>query len=272
MNTYQTPDGFVDTPYIYVYDGSGLTDGASYQRLSSRMEGDFDFVLRRVCGLSSLAQSLVLYNGLGQAISSAPLRAGAIFPLAPEMVYSANGEILFDLRTVARSNFACGTTIYTSYLLFQGVKRRRVVTGAPGFVQGVPFTYTYDLNVNWYRYVSLPGAQMEAPRPVYVSVDDYDFELQGVRVANLDGTALTNGVIELRIFDDRGRSLSSAPVPQQYLNSALISGFGNCFPVPGVLYRRGSVLRFDVASMICNTDPSFPRQFRLEFFGVRRVQ
>lgn len=270
--SYQTPEGFVDTPYIYVYDGSSLADGASYQRLSVRMEGDFDFVLRRAVGLNSIAESMTLYNGQGQPITSAPLRAGLVLPIAPETQYSASGEILFDLNNVSRANFACGATIYTARIAFQGVKRRRVSSSAPD-IQGVPFSYAYDLTVDWYRYVSLPGAQVEAPRPVYIEISDYDFLLYGLRFANADGTALANGVIELRLYDDRGRQLSSAPVPQQYLNSALIGGgYGNCFPVPGVLYRRGSVLRFDITSMICNTDPSFPRLIRVEMFGVRRLQ
>lgn len=270
MSAYQTPDGFVDTPYIYVYDGTSLTDGVSYQRLSTRMEGDFDFILRRVAGLNSIAESLTLYNGQGQPISSAPIRAGVVLPIAPESQYSANGEILFDLVNVARSNFACATTIYTARLAFQGVKRRRASAAMPE-IQGIPFSYAYDLTVDWYRYVSLPAAQVEAPRPIYLEISDYDFWLHGIRLSNADGTALATGVVELRLYDDRGRSLSSAPVPQQYLNSALITGYGNCFPVPSVSYRRGAVLRLDVASMICNTDPTFPRLIRMELFGVRRV-
>lgn len=271
MNTYFTPEGFVDTPYIYVYDGNPLTDGVSYQRLSTRLEGDCDFLLRRIAGLTSISPTILLYSGQGQPISSAPLRAGAVLPFAPEIRYAADGEIIFDLGSVARTNFACGTTIYTARLVFQGVKRRRSSVGQAD-VHGVPFSYAYDLTVDWYRYLSLPAAQVEASRPFYVEVSDYDFLLQGLRIANADGSALTTGVIEVRLYDDRGRSLSSAPVPQQWLNAALISsGIGNCFPTPGVLYRKGSVLRFDVTSMICNTDPSFPRLFRMELFGLRRL-
>lgn len=266
-----TPNGFVDTPYIFVYDANSLTDGQSYQRLAVRMEGDCDFVLRKVCGLTSVATAMVLYNGQGQATSSAAMRAGSVFPIAPEIQYGAAGEILFDLATVSRSSFACSATIYNARIAFQGVKRRRMSVPTPE-VRGLPYSYAYDLTVDWYRYISLPAAQIEAPRPIYLEISDYDFHLQGIRLANADGTSLTTGVVELRLYDDRGRSLSSGPVPQQWLNSALLSGFGSCFPVPSVLYRKGSVLRCDVTSMICNTDPSFPRQLRMELFGVRSVQ
>lgn len=265
-----TPQGYVDTPFIYVYDGTGLTDGSSYQRLSVRLEGDDDFLLRRVAGLPAVAASMVLYDGGGQPRSAAAVRAGNNWTIAPEVRYPAQGELLFDLATVARASIACGTTIYTAYLAFQGIKRRRATWPTLPPAIETPYTYSETLTIDWYRYISLPAAVVEHPRVFRVQVDDYDFVLQRLRLCNGDGTALTGATIQLRLYDDQDRALSSAPVNQQVLNSA-VAGWGSCFPAPAVIYRRGSTLRFDVTSMVCNTDVAFPKDIRLELTGYRRI-
>lgn len=265
-----TPAGFVDTPFIYVYDATGLSDGASYQRQSIRLDGDDDFLLRRVAGLPLCAQGMVLYDGGGQPRTAAAVRAGNNWTIAPEIRYPAQGEILFDLAAVARGTISCSATIYTSYLAFQGVKRRRSTWPMPVAANETPFTYCRTLSIDWYRYISLPAAVVEHPRIFRVAIDDYDFVLQRLRLCNGDGTALTGATIQLRLFDDQDRALSNAPVNQQVLNSA-VAGWGSTFPTPGVIYRRGSTLRFDVVSMVCNTDVAFPKDIRLELGGYRRV-
>ena len=271
MNEYRTPPGFVDTPYIYCYDATGLTDGQSYQRLSLPLEGDTQFLLRRIAGLNTVATAMRLYDGDGQPTSNAPMRVGAQWPM-PEIAYgrTGSGEILFDLQTVARSSIACGTTIYTSHLYFQGVKRRRATftQGVAGVWSPTPWTYVQPVTVDWYRYIT--GAIVEPPRRIMLAINDYDFSLRQLRLVNTtDGGAFTAPTIQLRLYDADGRALSSAPVNQNTINSAVDATA--CFPVPEVQYPFGSTLQFDVVSNICNTDPSFPKTVRIELIGYRRI-
>ena len=51
---YVTPPGYVDFPFAYVYDGTALTDGATYNQVTKQLPGDSDFILRRIVGVPNV--------------------------------------------------------------------------------------------------------------------------------------------------------------------------------------------------------------------------
>lgn len=272
MIEHVTAPGTVETPFMYVYDASTLTDGASYSDLTVVLDGDADFLLRRVAGLSFVAESIWLSDGRGLPVSSKALRAGRAMVLTPEVAYRRDSVIRFRLNNVLRSFNACATNIYYSLLAFQGVKVRAgtPVPGNPG--ARIPYEYSEEVAVNWYRYTAPPV--VEPPRTFRIAVDNYDFFLEQIRITSTTGLTAANTPLLLTLFDGDDRPLSSAPLPHQYINSnrqSTLIPYGNCWPVPEVRYRKGSTIRFDVTSMICNTDPSFPVNLRIEFTGYRSM-
>ncbi len=52
MQSYRTPEGKIDIPYVYLFDATGLTDGQSYQYLNVLMDHNSDFILRAVRGMN----------------------------------------------------------------------------------------------------------------------------------------------------------------------------------------------------------------------------
>jgi hypothetical protein len=132
---YQTPQGYIDSPFAYVYDGTGLTDGATYQSIGKQLQGDSDFILRRIVGVpnviaSSQAGGRFNYKNPSQTYAAGNPGAGIAFnncwPVVPEKIYAANRQITFDLYDVSRSFNACGgTPIYNSYIAFMGVNASR---------------------------------------------------------------------------------------------------------------------------------------------------
>lgn len=261
----------IQSPYIYVYDGSGLTDGQSYQRLHLEMrDGNNAFALRRIAGLNTLATSMNLYApGTSQKrLFARAARIGNNHLVAPELVFDGRQSFVFDLNTVNRSVTACGTNIYTSFLAFQGV--RTLDGDAPRqYSKARPFTLSYSLTVDWYRYVSLPAAAIERPRRFAIPIDTHDFELHRIRIRNADGTAVATNFFQILLYDALDRPLSNAPLLQSFVNN-LASGYNSVFPVPPVLYPVRRDLRFDITSLICNTDVTFPKSYTISFEGVQR--
>jgi hypothetical protein len=259
----------LETPFIYVYDGTGLTDGQSYRARTVLLDGDSDFVLRKVAGAALVAPTFRLYDGKGRPCSSDPWRAGNHLTIAPEIVYERGSAIRFDVEAVSRTFITCANPIFASYICFQGVKRWH----APGRpvnrrMTVSPWSFTQDLTVDWFHYVGSTSGPRAAGRNFYVAVDDFEFELQNISIINTAGTAMSSAVILFRLFDAGGRATSDQPVPQMVVN-ARSDGWGGCFPVPSLVYPVGSKIRFEVVSMVCNSDTAKNLQFRFE--GQRRL-
>lgn len=261
----------IESPYIYVYDASALTDGQSYQRLHLEMrDGNNAFSLRRIAGLNTVAASMNLYTPgtSSKRLFARAARIGNNHLVAPELRFDGRQSFLFDLNTVARSVTACGTNIYTSFLAFQGV--RHLEGEAPRvYSKARPFTLVYPLTIDWYRFVSLPAAAIERPRRYAISINTQDFELQRIRIRNADGSAVATNFFQIQLYDALERPLSNAPVLQSFVNN-LSSGYNSVFPVPPVLYPVRRDLRFDITSLICNTDVTFPKSYTISFEGVHR--
>src|SRR5450631_3410038 len=88
--TYETPAGFRDFPFIYVYDGSGLVNGVNAYSQRVRIDGTADFILRAIFGfryvLAVATGKFPFKNYWGSYCSSAPMimnavAAGVISPI-----------------------------------------------------------------------------------------------------------------------------------------------------------------------------------------------
>src|SRR5271165_6526180 len=118
--------GLIERPFIYVFDGTGLTDGQDALHQVVNMDGTADFLLRRVSNFASLAPSFNIYDDANQQpLMWSPSGRGMVmqnnYAMAQTWRYRKDGHIYFDLFNVARTFTACGgQPIYTSYLTLQG--------------------------------------------------------------------------------------------------------------------------------------------------------
>jgi hypothetical protein len=268
---YRTPAGYVDWPFAYMFDGSGLTDATSPQNLAVRINYPGDFFLRRIAGLSTLAAQIQLFNASSSRAQSALMTVGDNYTVLPEKLYPFGSQIAFNLGTVLRANNACGLgAIYTSFLMFQGV-RRQTATGTKKYCNYKPhsFRYNFALAVDWRHYDA--GGGVLAPRRFVQQILNYDFELQAISVAFASGAAASTDFFQILLYDAGGTQLSSLPLNPRFLNLAGTRTFGSVFPVPSVIYPIGSFLQFDITSLICNTDGAFPKNYEITFHGMERV-
>jgi hypothetical protein len=274
---YQTPAGYYDLPYIHVYNGDALTNGANYSNINVGVaNNEAGFVLRQIMGRDKLVARMQLRD------SFAPLTGadtGAVLPLtypvAPERFISPSGALLMDLFNVARANRVnLAVTIFFAQVAFQGVRRYLGDSVYPGasdykYVERA-FTYTQQVTVNW------TGVD-PTPRKFAVEIrEGCDFELQRITIVRTSqGQQPTNAIpnceIKLQLFDQFGKQLSNAPVLDVYLNDAADGTpglYNGVFPVPGVLYRRQSFLKFEVTSLL--TVNLLPSVYDISFHGIRR--
>jgi hypothetical protein len=280
---YETPEGYYDLPYVHVYDGDALTDGVNYRNVNVGLtNNEAGFALRQIMGVDKLAARAQFRD------SFAPLTGadnGVVFPrtypVAPERFLTPTGALLMDLFTVARANRqALPIIVYFAQIAFQGVKRYVQPRGDniiyPGksdykYVER-PFTYQQQVTVNW-------AGTDPTPRKFALPITEgCDFELQRITIvrSQLAGAA-TNAVpdseIKLQFFDQHGKQLSNAPVLDVYLNDAAdgTTHFYNpVFPVPAVLYRRQSFIRFEVVSLLLAAQ--LPAVYEVYMQGVRRFE
>lgn len=293
-NIYVTPTGKVDLPFLYVFDGSTLTDGQSFPTLPSLhvpIQWDSDFILRAILGVPTVVNPTTggfrLYNysgGLAMGDFIKPMSNQ--FAVVPEKFYPRNGVVKFDLATVLRAFNACGESpIYKALIAFQGVKR--YTPGSPGYASGGPqlpaptdpdsyvprpWTYPFQLNLNWFARVTAGGLP-EIPRTFTIAIQDYDFELHYISVVNLvTGARVTVDLFQIMLYDATAkRQLFSQPVNASFLDNNR-KEYGNpVFPVPPLLFPVWTQIRFDISSLVCNTDVSAPYAFQVDFVGVNRV-
>lgn len=280
---YKTPEGFVDDPFIYVFDGAGLTDGVNALNLAQPILLRDDFILRRIVGVRGLTTTGFLYRSpTGSERSSAPFVPGNNYGVAPELLYPGESQIGFDLITVARAAIACGADpiLAAARIGFQGVRRRRALASfAVGHFESayryyeIPFSYSFPLSVDWFHYVVAPNT--ESVRSFGLLISNYDFELQTIRVTRTNGVAAgtvpTTEEFSAAFYDASGYNrLSSGMLPLSWWNQRRAANFNSVFPVPSMVYPVGTEIRFDIQSNICNTDPDFPRTYQIDFQGVAR--
>ena len=277
---YRTPEGFTDQPYIHVYDGDALTDATDYTNVPVVVPHDgAAFVLRQIYGRNNLCARIQFRD------SAAPLTsadAGIVmpntYPIIPERVILPEGALVGDFYTVARA--VRDQTIFYAQLAFQGVRRWPLGESLPGITKypadsqyrywEKSFAYDLTVTVDW-------AGTDPTPRQFFIPVDDNDFVLQRVTIvrqqqADADNFGIPNFEIKLNIYDSYPRPLMSAPVLDVILNDAAdatVHPYNGVFPVPGVLFRRGSVIQFDVVSLL--TAALLDSQYQVVFQGVRRI-
>lgn len=278
---YRTPEGKVDTPFIYVYDGRGLTPGSSPNGLVVPIQ-EHDFLLRSVMGMNTVATNWVYYHpsqapafGTGDlavtgGVAAAQQATTPRYTVVPEKFYPANSEIKFDLGTVALAANGDGNAV--SFIGWQGVKRQgagqdewtRYQTQYPYYE--APYTYRLNVAVNFFANA---GA---APRQFAVEISDGDFELQYIGICEVtDGSEAALGadpfLVDLK--DPSGyQSLSSAPMPARWLNYFQAGNWFSVFPVPALVYPVKGAIKFELTSLLNAAGGT--RDFQFVFGGVER--
>lgn len=276
---YQTPKGYFDLPYIHVYDGDALTDGANYRNISVPVANDFSgFALRQIMGAQQVAARIQVRDSYASLTgASNGIAMPNTYPIAPERFVTPAGSLNIDLYTVARANRVDGgVTIFFAQIAFQGIKRYLGTGTYPALsdykYREKPFTYIQPIIVNW-------DGTDTVPRKFAIPITEgCDFELQRITIVRtLQGAVATNDIpnseLKLQLFDQFGKQLSNAPVLDVYLNDAADATthfYNGVFPVPGVLYKRMSFLKFEVTSLL--TANMLTSNYDICFHGMRRLQ
>jgi hypothetical protein len=287
-----TPEGLVDDPFTYVFDGRTLTDGGNPTGLTVEIDGEWDFLLRRIANAPSIEAALgqdtgILLRGFSRSqLFSDFQRLPNNYTVAPQLLYPRNSYISWDMRNVLRQNrVTCGETpILTSFLCFQGVRRRPGSGSFAAYRSGYqyyerPFTYRQLFTVTLANF-STPG-NLNPFRTFNVPISDYDFELQQIRIVRttLDvETGLPFPVeddeIAIRLYDaSNWQALSNRPVPIGVYNANQGSNFFSMFPCPTLVYPVNSQIKFDVESFLCAdvAVDEVPREYEINFIGVMRI-
>ena len=295
---YRTPPGSLDAPFIYVYDASSLTDGLTYNNVALPIQGDSDFVLRAIRGVNTVVDAAPIGafdyknpNGTYTSGEFALLGVAAIrgiffprnWPVVPEKLFKANTSIQFDLTNVLRANTACALgAIYYSQIAFCGVKRFSV---QQGYTRGdtdydyrsMQFSYSVALTLTWGYW---DGVARAIPRRIQIPMEQYDFELLRMKVCLASGAtgALTTPDVQVTVYDANMHQLSDKPLNQAFINSGKVAAnraplYQGVFPVPPLVYPKGSQITLDVSSMVCNNDPRLTPgiQYNLLLDGLWRV-
>lgn len=278
LEPYRTPPGYFDLPYIFVYNGDALTDGANYANIFVGVADDLaGFALRQVMGRDKIAARIQLRDSFASLTGAdAGIVMPLTYPIAPERFITPVGSLNMDLFNVFRANRPGQPAIFFAQIAFQGVRRYQGDSLYPGEsdykYREKPFTYTQTVTVNW------PGTDTQ-PRKFSIAITEgCDFELQRITIVRsaLAGAATNvtpNCEIKLQLFEQYAKQLSNAPVLDVYLNDAVVGGVGaynGLFPVPGVLFRRMSFIRYEVTSLL--TPGMLNGVYDISFHGVRRVQ
>ncbi len=290
---YLTPEGKQDVPFCYVFDTSGIADGlAQIQNLPVQLQGDSEFVLRRIAGVNLCVNGAAgagrfNYRNSSGAYANGNTSSGIVmppnWPVVPEKLYPvANSAIIFDLYNTLRSVAdACGGhPVYESQIGFFGVKRYGYQAGYPN--RQTPYqyrpckqSYSYDLTLNWNHYQI--STTIAAPRRFTIALDRYDFELMRISIARTTagsaGALLTND-FRIMLYDSNLHQYSSLPLNQSFINAcrqnAATAPAYQPALAPTLVYPVGSAITFDISSLLC-TGLSVPQTYNIAFEGIWRV-
>jgi hypothetical protein len=289
---YKTPEGMVDIPYFWVFDGRSLTNGTSPSGNIINIT-DADFYLRSVVGMATVASRWLYYNpsesqamGLGveHGAGGTPLLVNANnrWTVVPEKFFPVQSMIRFDLQNVVKAVNEDGNEI--SFIGWQGIKRVPKGQWDWGIYQSDyvyyehPYSYELDVTINFFFDA---GA---APRRFSIPITEYDFELQkicvhAIPVVEEDGGNGNGGLPQslgldpflFLLFDPTGyRALASQPHPARWVNYFENTlNFQSVFPVPTYVYPFGSNIEFELTSLLNAAGGNQSYQF--SFQGVRRV-
>jgi hypothetical protein len=285
---YFTADGTLDFPFAYVFDASALTDGNNLLNVAQQLQGDSDFVLRRIIGVPTVIASAAAggrfnyKNARGAYACGNPTRGICfpnVWPVVPEKLYRVNDQIGFDLYDILRASIVCaeGTILTGAQIAFLGVKRFGQGSTYPKQVtpyqfREVPYTYSYALTIDWPHF-NASGIASPARRFIQ-QMENFDFELLSISISRDAGTGtlLTND-FQVHLYDANMHQFSDKPLNQSYINSGRTSPsqtppYQATFPTPSQIYPRGAAITFDITSMLCSGQ--LPRTYNIAFQGIWR--
>lgn len=285
---YITPPGFRDFPFAYVLDATGLMNGNTYQDIQIPLQGDSDFILRHIAGVTSCIASAAAggrwnYKGHARQYANGNQSTGIVaipnWSVVPEKLFKYNESIWIDLYDVQKATNACGgTPIPYSYIAFFGVKRFNETQGYR--TQATPYKYRempqrWELSLTISQAAFASGTTPNPPQRIIQTMDNYDFELLRISIGQQGstGTLLTQD-FSITLYDPNMHQLSNLPLPQGYLNAGKPTPstqppYQGCFPVPSIVYPAGSAITIDVTSLLCGT--SVPQKYDVSFEGIWRL-
>ena len=215
MYEYQTPDGYGDTFFIYNVNGEDipLVNGNSYTLVGIPVQ-DGMFVCRVWSGgvliVNATTGTVQMYDGVRNAWFQLPILQGNVppsFAVLPEKVYRDNTALRFDLTNAnlnVNSNGAA--SVYADQMAWYGVKR--IQGGASDPLKSnykyyeKPFAYPVPISLTNYGPsgvggVPIPG--LSAPTQYTQLIQDFDFELRRISVAQVGGSGVRATLILVNI-------------------------------------------------------------------------
>ncbi len=294
--TYQTPPGFADHPYIYVFDPITiphltLTPASNVFNLSVPLEAYSELLVRRLSGLETIAQKIQVRDKIQTPWFLNPIAFKYDKAVIPERSYPSAGTISFDLYNIAQrfnTNGEGGLNVPVSQILWQGI-RRYESSGDPLIHRksnydwrAKEYTYVMPITVDWKYWVDPTSATsgQQPPRKFSLEILNYDFDLYNLSIYRPDNNTWSNGNLKVLLYDGSEHQLSGQPVIDYMYSSdgESISGanatksFTNgAFPCPPVLYRVGSQIQFEVTSLLTDVVGPPPITFVFEFSGIQRL-
>jgi hypothetical protein len=266
---YQAPPGYFDQPFIYTYDADVLPNGQSRRTQLTTFTGS-DFLLRRIAGIDRVCTTFQCRDVLARLIFNDPVNtAFKDFVTVPELLYPGGDGILFDLNNVQKTVNSSGALL--SQIIFQGVRRFKGHRRPPSYPYWEDeFQYEADISIDstW---------NVGDIRRFGIDIFDYDFELLEIKecIINPVGGGAPcapggiNQAFKIQLYDQVLENVFSAPIIDDLLVSNSVSYLGVC-PVPGIVYRIGQRIRFDLTNLLAVTPGQCSIQVQLTFHGVRR--
>lgn len=265
-----------DLPFVYVFDADALVDTQSYSNLSVPMLTGTDFILRRIAGRQTCAATIRTRDAAQANRQSLPFAMPRDYVVVPDLLYPPDSQIGFDLGIVLRGNwpYAVPGSIpnYWSQIAFQGVRRfhNQQAPETTYRYYTKPYTATFDFNITWTGRIAPAYQVVDDPRQFNIQMENYDFELHRITatITKFGGAlAPVDAAFKIRLYDAWGMALSNAPVVDVLITENT-PFYNSCFPVPTLLYPASSIIRFDIQSLLLDTE--VPAAVTLEFHGVQR--
>lgn len=266
---YQAPVGYFDQPFLYVFDGNALPDNEERNYAGITTLTGADFILRRVAGIDRVCTDFQLRDVLSRLVFNSKVRSTyRDFPILPELLWPAGAGISFDLLPVVKSSNSSGALL--SQIAFQGVRRFKGYRRPPSYPYWEDeWKYESDVAIDW-------DFALGETRRFAIDIHDCDFELLRITECIINpigggppcAPGGINQALKLQLFDQVYEKVFSEPVIDDLImdNSTDYQGI---VPVPGIVYRIGQAIKFEVTSLITPPDPC-AMHVQITFHGVRR--
>lgn len=269
----------VDFPFIYVFDGTGLTAATAYNGLNVPITADANFYLRRIFGVPALvgATGKMQYRQpSGRRYQSDPEIFPIDYAISREIEFAADSSIRFDISTVSQLTKDSGN-LKLGYIGWQGAKRMMLSAipyDTPYAFKRLPVTHTLDLSLSW------DYDDDNSARPQSLLIQNYDFELHCIRIvrttlASIPGVENGTYNFAMLLYDAFGNKTSNLPVNNEWINELLVGASANLssttlapvFPVPPLIYPRNSMIRFECQSW---KTTGVTATYQIQFVGFDR--